>query len=494
MTRKKLVAVLAAAVFPLLATTAHADVMAAGTYSGHITGGTLTLGNGKFHDLAVPAGEAFSFTIPAGASAPVAWTAPATHVELPLQTDVDSSGIVRTAGGSLDISSIAGTVDPATGAAHGAASAHGVLRLTNSPPDFSQFCYIGGLPSAPSAPQPLLPVDLDLNGTGSISDTAFTANLDCGSLIPLGMTGLPNIGDTVMPSSLTLGVTFTRQPDPQPTIKVVTQTITTTAPAAQVRRAEPQGPQAHQGSRGPQEGQLHGRQGHAQEVRAQGHRRAQAEQEGRRRPCARQQDHADDRALTRGDYFSTRPWRSACAAASPRVRTPSLARIDATWCSTVLRDRNSRSAMSRLRRPSATSARTSSSRAVRWAGFSRVASRGPRGRPLGAAPAQLAGDDRGRATGAERQQLLVAAPLRRFVTRAGARERRLVRAAERGPALGGLLVLAGQLERVRLGDRDRGRDRRPGTARQLASSPTTQSASRLSASSSTRSVSVTTRA
>ena len=97
-------AVLAAAVFPLLATTAHADVMAAGTYSGHITGGTLTLGNGKFHDLAVPAGEAFSFTIPAGASAPVAWTAPATHVELPLQTEVDSSGTVRTAGGSLDIS------------------------------------------------------------------------------------------------------------------------------------------------------------------------------------------------------------------------------------------------------------------------------------------------------------------------------------------------------------------------------------------------------
>ena len=223
-------AVLAAAVFPLLATTAHADVMAAGTYSGHITGGTLTLGNGKFHDLAVPAGEAFSFTIPAGASAPVAWTTPATHVELPLQTEVDSFGTVRTAGGSLDISTIAGTVDPATGATHGAASAHGVLRLTNSPPDFSQFCYIGGLPSAPSAPQPLLPVDLDLNGTGSISDTAFTANLDCGSLIPLGTTDLPNIGDTVMPSSLTLGVAFTRQPDPQPTIKVVTQTITTTAP------------------------------------------------------------------------------------------------------------------------------------------------------------------------------------------------------------------------------------------------------------------------
>ena len=106
-------AVLAAAVFPLLATTAHADVMAAGTYSGHITGGTLTLGNGKFHDLAVPAGDAFSFTIPAGASAPVAWTAPGLHVDLPLQSDTDAGGDVRTAAGSLDISALAGTVDPA---------------------------------------------------------------------------------------------------------------------------------------------------------------------------------------------------------------------------------------------------------------------------------------------------------------------------------------------------------------------------------------------
>src|SRR3954462_9661904 len=46
--------------------------------------------------------------------------------------------------------------------------------------------------------------------------------------------------------------------------------------------------------------------------------------------------------------------------------------------------------------------------------------------------AQLAGDDRDRATGAERQQLLVAAPLCRLISRAGARERRLVRTAQRG--------------------------------------------------------------
>src|SRR3954453_20783124 len=121
--RKKLVAVLAAAVFPLFATTAHADVMAAGTYSGQITGGTLTLGNGKFHDLAVPAGTKFSFAIPSGASTPVAWIAPGPHVDLPLASDTAVGGPVRTAAGSLDISQIAGSVTPATGAVTGTANA-----------------------------------------------------------------------------------------------------------------------------------------------------------------------------------------------------------------------------------------------------------------------------------------------------------------------------------------------------------------------------------
>src|SRR3954447_18690642 len=213
--RKKLLAVLAAAVFPLLTTTAHADVMAPGTYSGHITGGTLTLGNGKFHDLAVPAGEAFSFTIPAGANAPLPWTAPATHVELPLQTDVDSSGTVRTAGSSLDISKITGTVAPATALANGASSAHGVLRLTRKAPGlpaFSQYCSLGGAPSPAEDPKPLLPFALDLGG---MSDTTFAANLDCGTLLPLGTTNVPNIGDTIMASgmnALKLHVKFTRQP------------------------------------------------------------------------------------------------------------------------------------------------------------------------------------------------------------------------------------------------------------------------------------------
>jgi hypothetical protein len=213
--RTKLIAAAAATAFAILTATAHADPMAAGTWEGQITGGTLTLGNGKYHDIAVPAGQPFSFTIPAGASS-VAFTAPAIHVNLPLETDVDTVGTVRTASGGVDISAIAGTVDPATGVAHGTGTAHGVMRLTRqdtSAPVFSQYCYLGGA-------SPLLPFALDLGGTGSLSDTTFAANLDCGTLLPLGTTGVQNIGDTVMSSgmnALTLNTTFTRQPDPQPT-------------------------------------------------------------------------------------------------------------------------------------------------------------------------------------------------------------------------------------------------------------------------------------
>ena len=69
-----------------------------------------------------------------------------------------------------------------------------------------------------------------------------------------------------------------------------------------------------------------------------------------------------------------------------------------------------------------------------------------------AAPAQLARDHGGGRHRAQALELVVRAPLRRLVARAGERERCLVRAAERGPALGGLLEGAGELERVRLGD------------------------------------------
>ena len=75
------------------------------------------------------------------------------------------------------------------------------------------------------------------------------------------------------------------------------------------------------------------------------------------------------------------PSRSAAALASPRVRTPSLRRIAETWWSTVFSERNSRSAMSALRRPSADElehlelARGQAGRVL-----ARRA-RGPRGRP-----------------------------------------------------------------------------------------------------------------
>jgi hypothetical protein len=240
--RTKLIAAVAATAFAIFTATAHAAPMAAGTWEGQVTGGTLTLGNGKFHDLAVPAGTAFSFTIPAGASAPVGWTAPAIHVELPLQSDVDGAGTTRTATGSLDIAAIAGTIDPATGAAHGTSTAHGVMHLTTfnpgSPPGFSQYCYFGGLPAPPNDPKPLLPFALDLSGTTTLSDATFAANLDCGSLIPLGTAALPNIGDTVMTSgmnALTLTTTFTHKADPPaanqntpPTTTTQQQTTTTT--------------------------------------------------------------------------------------------------------------------------------------------------------------------------------------------------------------------------------------------------------------------------
>jgi hypothetical protein len=223
--RTKLIAACAATAFAILTATAHADPMAAGTWEGKVTGGTLSLGNGKYRNVAVPA----------GASAPVAWTAPATRVELPLETDTDNLGTVRTATGSLDISSIAGTIDPATGVAHGTATAHGAMRLTRKDqgqPAFSQYCYVGGDVSPAENPTPLLPFALNLGGTGTLTDTAFAANLDCGTLLPLGATGVQNIGDTVMSSgmnSLTLTTSFTHIADPpatNPNTNTNTQTQT----------------------------------------------------------------------------------------------------------------------------------------------------------------------------------------------------------------------------------------------------------------------------
>jgi O-acetylserine/cysteine efflux transporter len=75
------------------------------------------------------------------------------------------------------------------------------------------------------------------------------------------------------------------------------------------------------------------------------------------------------------------PSRAAAPAASARLRTPSLARMAETWWSTVLVETTRRWAMSALRKPSATRARTSVSLGVRLAGLARVEGRGPRDRP-----------------------------------------------------------------------------------------------------------------
>jgi hypothetical protein len=67
-----------------------------------------------------------------------------------------------------------------------------------------------------------------------------------------------------------------------------------------------------------------------------------------------------------------RPSRSAFAPASPRLETSSLRSTAETWWLTVFSDTTRRSAICALRSPSASSASTSTSRAVRPAGFSRV--------------------------------------------------------------------------------------------------------------------------
>ena len=69
----------------------------------------------------------------------------------------------------------------------------------------------------------------------------------------------------------------------------------------------------------------------------------------------------------------------AAAATSVRLDTPSLARTDETWWSTVFGEITSLVAMPALVRPSQSNSSTSCSRWVRPSGFSRVAARCPAG-------------------------------------------------------------------------------------------------------------------
>ena len=148
-------------------------------------------------------------------------------------------------------------------------------------------------------------------------------------------------------------------------------------------------------------------------------------------------------ACRRGDRFAARSRRRACAGSPRRGGRPSVVET----CS--------RSAISAFRKPSARSAITSTSRAVRPAGIG--ASRPPRAArdPMAPALAQAASDDSGRRARADPDEELVRAAKRGFVAASRQCEAGVVRALEREPALRGRLVLAGELERERLRQRAR---------------------------------------
>jgi PASTA domain-containing protein len=224
-------AVLAAAVFTTSTAAAHADGMSAGTWDGRITGGTLSLGNGDLRPIAVPAGDPFTFTIPTGASAPVAFKAPATHISVPLKK-VNDGGTQWAVAGHVDLSAIAGSVDPASGAVTGTATAHGLLHLDLAPasgPSSSLYCHLGDPPASAADPAAPAPFAVNLAGDTTLT-AALGVTLDCG--VPIGLTALPIIGDPLLPGSeLTLTATFTRRPDPTPPAPSVKPPATTPKPS-----------------------------------------------------------------------------------------------------------------------------------------------------------------------------------------------------------------------------------------------------------------------
>ena len=231
--RTTLVAVVAAAAFSTFTAVAHADAMSAGTWDGRITGGTLSIGDGDLQSLAVPPGDPFVVTIPAAAAAPVAFRAPATHIPIPAHSFTDTPG-TWTGSGSLDVSPIDGTVDPATGALTGTATAHGLLRLdfASSAGSSSLYCQLGDTPS----PQPPSPFTLSLAGTATagaatLTDATFALQLNCGAPWITPDLDLEVVGHPVMPSgtnTLSLTVTLARRADPAPPTTPTKTPVTTT--------------------------------------------------------------------------------------------------------------------------------------------------------------------------------------------------------------------------------------------------------------------------
>jgi PASTA domain len=217
---------------------AEADVMSAGTWDGKITGGTLKLGDGDLQHVAVPDGDTFTFTIPAGSSGPVAFTAQATHIPVPLTTK-DVGGDRWATAGSLDVSKLSGTVDPATGNVSATAAAHGILHLDFAPATgltTSFYCHMGKAPAPSASPAAPAPFDLNLAGTWSagsaaVADTTLPIVLDCG-VFSLGSDPVMVIGTPTLPdSALTLTTSFVRRADPAPPT-----TVTTTKPPAKTTK------------------------------------------------------------------------------------------------------------------------------------------------------------------------------------------------------------------------------------------------------------------
>ena len=149
------------------------------------------------------------------------------------------------------------------------------------------------------------------------------------------------------------------------------------------------------------------------------------------------------------------PSRTASALASARERAPSLRKIAETWWSTVRWETKRRSAISELRRPRATRFSTSNSRAVRPAGFARVARCGPRGQPSYAKFAKPPRDERGGGQGAQSPQVVEREAKSLFLAGPGKRESGFVWAPDLRPALRGALPVSFELKSPGLRDERR---------------------------------------
>ena len=172
-------------------------------------------------------------TIPAAAAAPVAFRAPATHIPIPAHTS-PTRPVRGPRPGSVDVSPIDGTVDPATGTSPAPRRAHGLLRLdfAQLPGTSSLYCQLGDTPT----PQPPSPFALNLAGTATagsatLTDSTFALQLNCGAPWITPDLDLEVVGHPVMPSgtnTLSLTVKLTRRADPAPPTIPIKKPVTTT--------------------------------------------------------------------------------------------------------------------------------------------------------------------------------------------------------------------------------------------------------------------------